>query len=128
RDFTEMSSIMHVQAEGFVQSMFRMGEMVANNDIEKRMFRLCAQDESRHLGFGVMHLKYVLETEPERREEIHGYFDEAEAGNDPENGTFGQAVAESLIILLGNGKDHFDEGVSKLLALQKRQANEYMQR
>lgn len=57
RDFTEMSSIMHVQAEGFVQSMFRMGELVANDDVEKRIFRMCAQDESRHLGFGVMHLK-----------------------------------------------------------------------
>jgi hypothetical protein len=56
KDFTEMSSIMHVQAEGFVQSMFRMGELVANNGVEKRIFRMCAQDESRHLGFGVMHL------------------------------------------------------------------------
>ena len=127
RDFTEMSSIMHVQAEGFVQSMFRMGELVANNDIEKRMFRLCAQDESRHLGFGVMHLKYVLETEPERREEIHGYFDEAER-TDPQHGTFGQQVAEALIILLGKGKANFDEGASKFMALQRRQVNEYMHR
>jgi hypothetical protein len=64
RDFTEMSAIMHVQAEGFVQSMFRMGELIAQNDAEKRIFRLCAQDESRHLGFGVMHMKYVLANEP----------------------------------------------------------------
>jgi len=127
RDFTEMSSIMHVQAEGFVQSLFRMGELVAGNDVEKRMFRMCAQDESRHLGFGVMHLKYVLETEPERREEIHGYFDEAENA-DPETGTFSQSVAEALIILLGNGKDNFDEGMNKFMALQRRQANEYMHR
>jgi hypothetical protein len=125
KDFTEMSSIMHVQAEGFVQSMFRMGELVANNDVEKRMFRLCGQDESRHLGFGVMHLKYVLETEPERREEIHSYFDTAER-TDPGNGTFGQSVAEALIILLGNGD--MDEGSKKFLALQKRQVNEYMHR
>ncbi len=125
RDFTEMSSIMHVQAEGFVQSMFRMGELVANNDVEKRMFRMCAQDESRHLGFGVMHLKYVLETEPERREEIHSYFDEAER-TEPGHGTFGQTVAEALIMLLGKGD--MDEGSDKFLALQKRQANEYMHR
>lgn len=125
KDFTEMSSIMHVQAEGFVQSMFRMGELVANNDVEKRIFRMCAQDESRHLGFGVMHLKYVLETAPERREEIHSYFDTAER-TDPGNGTFGQSVAESLTILLGNGD--MDEGSKKFLALQKRQVNEYVHR
>jgi len=125
RDFTEMSSIMHVQAEGFVQSMFRMGELVSNSDVEKRIFRLCAQDESRHLGFGVMHLKYVLETEPERREEIHSYLDEAE-GFDPENGTFGPDVASALIMLLGKGD--IDEGFGKFLALQKRQVNEYMHR
>jgi hypothetical protein len=125
KDFTEMSSIMHVQAEGFVQSMFRMGELVASNNVEKRIFRMCAQDESRHLGFGVMHLKYVLETEPERREEIHSYFDTAER-TDEHHGTFGQSVAEALVILLGKGD--MDEGSRKFLALQRRQANEYMHR
>ena len=125
RDFTEMSSIMHVQAEGFVQSMFRMGELIAHSDVEKRIFRLCAQDESRHLGFGVMHLKYVLETEPQRREEIHSYFDEAER-TDPGRGTFSQDTAEALVILLGDGDA--DEGSKKLFALQRRQVNEYLHR
>jgi hypothetical protein len=127
KDFTEMSSIMHVQAEGFVQSMFRMGELIAQNETEKRIFRMCAQDESRHLGFGVMHLKYVLENEPWRKEEIHSYLDESENA-DPETGTFGINVAESLIILLGGGKDKTDEGFNKFLALRKRQVQEYLHR
>ena len=127
RDFTEMSAIMHVQAEGFVQSMFRMGELIAQNEAEKRIFRLCAQDESRHLGFGVMHLKYVLEHEPWRREEIHSYFDESENA-DPETGTFGIQVAESLIVLLGGGKKNSDEGFNKFMALRKRQVMEYLHR
>jgi hypothetical protein len=127
RDFTEMSVLMHVQAEGFVQSMFRMGELIAQNEAEKRMFRLCAQDESRHLGYGVMHLKYVLETEPWRREEIHSYLDEAENA-DPETGTFGIQVAESLIVLLGGGKDNADEGFNRFMALRKRQVQEYLHR
>ena len=127
RDFTEMSAIMHVQAEGFIQSMFRMGELIAQNEAEKRIFRLCAQDESRHLGFGVMHLKYVLENEPERREEIHSYLDESETA-DPETGTFGIQVAESLIILLGGGKKNSDEGFNKFMALRKRQVQEYIHR
>jgi hypothetical protein len=127
RDFTEMSVLMHVQAEGFVQSMFRMGELIANSEAEKRIFRLCAQDESRHLGYGVMHLKYVLENEPWRREEIHSYLDEAENA-DPETGTFGIQVAEALILLLGGGKDNVDEGFNKFMALRKRQVQEYLHR
>ena len=127
KDFTEMSVLMHVQAEGFVQSMFRMGELIAQNEAEKRIFRLCAQDESRHLGYGVMHLKYTLETQPERREEIHAYLDESENA-DPESGTFGMNVAEALIILLGGSKDKTDEGFNRFLALRRRQVQEYLHR
>ncbi len=127
KDFTEMSVLMHVQAEGFIQSMFRMGELIAQNEAEKRIFRLCAQDESRHLGYGVMYLKYVLEHEPERREEIHSYLDEAENA-DPETGTFGINVAECLIVLLGGGTENPDEGFNKFMALRKRQVQEYIHR
>jgi hypothetical protein len=127
KDFTEMSAIMHVFAEGFIQSLFRTGEYVSYNEAEKRIYRLCYQDESRHLGFGVMHLKYVLEHEPWRREEIHAYLDESENA-DPETGTFGINVAESLIILLGGGKHNTDEGFNKFMALRKRQVQEYLHR
>jgi hypothetical protein len=130
RDFTEMSVLMHVQAEGFVQSMFRMGELIGQTDADKKIFRMSAQDESRHLAFGVMHLKYVLDTEPERREEIHHYLDKAEG--DSSGGGSGDVtfppVFESLCILLGGGVDKFDEGVQKFLLLRKRQINEYVHR
>ena len=64
QDFTEMTSTLHLVGEGFVQSLFRMGEMFAQSEVDKRMFRLAAQDESRHVAFGVMHMKYVMEVEP----------------------------------------------------------------
>jgi hypothetical protein len=130
QDFTEMSVLMHVQAEGFVQSMFRMGELIGQTEADKRIFRLSAQDESRHLAFGVMHLKYVLDTEPHRREEIHHYLDKAEgdaAGGGSGDVTF-PPVFEALCLLLGGGKDKFDEGVQKFLLLRKRQVNEYLHR
>lgn len=130
RDFTEMSVLMHVQAEGFVQSMFRMGELIGQTDADKRIFRMSAQDESRHLAFGVMHLKYVLDTEPDRREEIHHYLDKAEgdaAGGGSGDVTF-PPVFESLCLLLGGGADKFDEGLQKFLLLRKRQINEYVHR
>jgi hypothetical protein len=74
-----------------------------------------------------MHMKYVLENDPGRREEIHSYLDESENA-DPETGTFGINVAESLIVLLGGGKDNADEGFNKFMALRKRQVQEYLHR
>jgi hypothetical protein len=77
-----------------------------------------------------MHLKYVLDTEPERREEIHHYLDKAEgdaAGGGSGDVTF-PPVFESLCLLLGGGSNKFDEGVQKFLVLRKRQINEYVHR
>ena len=35
-DFTEMTAVLHLFAEGLVQSLFRMGELISQNDAEKR--------------------------------------------------------------------------------------------
>lgn len=128
RDFTEMSAIMHIIGEGFIQTLFRSGELLSHNEAEKRMFRLAVQDESRHVSFGVMHMKHILETEPERREEIHSYLDSGEEIFAGTGVTATGGSIESLAILLGGGRDHMDEGLRKLLAVRKRQVNEYMHR
>jgi hypothetical protein len=129
-DFTEMTTLLHLVAEGFVQSLFRMGELLATNEAEKKIFRLAAQDESRHVAFGVTHMKYLVETEPERREEIHHYLDRQEGllGTTQAGLTAGGQSAESLAILLGGGADKVDLGYQKLLAVRKKQINEYMHR
>ncbi len=132
QDFTEMSSILHVQGEGLVQSIFRMGEYIANSPAEKMIFRLAAQDESRHVAFGVMHLKYILETQPWRREEIHGYLDYAEPaiqggsaggvlGGSP---NFGQSLGVLFSYKLGSQ----EEGQNMTMAAFRRQMKEYMHR
>ncbi len=130
KDFTEMSAIMHVAAEGFVQSLFRMGEYIGQNDAEKRMFRMCGQDESRHLGFGVMHLKYVLDNEPWRREEIHHYLDKIEnvLVPNPLDDASGFALFEALAILMGGGIKNFDKGIDMSMQVQRKRVNEYMHR
>ena len=131
KDFTEMSAIMHVAAEGFVQSMFRMGEYIGQNDAEKTIFRLCGQDECRHLGFGVMHLKYVMDNEPWRREEIHHYLDKVEGtlAPDPMDADgVNFALFEALAILMGGGIKNFDKGLQLSMGVQRKRVNEYMHR
>jgi hypothetical protein len=132
--FVEMTATLHLVGEGFVQSLFRMGEMIAHSEVDKKIFRLAAQDESRHVAFGVMHMKHLLEVEPERREEIHTYLDrmEGQVGQTPNQSglTGGGDTSEALAILLGGGKDEarLNEGYSKLMAIRRRQFMEYLHR
>ena len=76
--YTVASALMHVLAEGFVLTLFRHGEFLAPTQVEKRIFRLCMQDEARHVGYGTLHLKYFLQRHPERVEEIHRILDQGE--------------------------------------------------
>lgn len=132
RDFTEMSAKLHISGEGSVLTIFRMGERMAYNDAEKAIYRLAASDEARHVAFGVMHLQYLGQTVPERREEIHAYLDEAERGlitgtnQNPAAGANPSHAA--LAVLLGGGKDKIEEGQKLALAMRQRQVREYVQR
>ena len=129
-DFTEMTARLHLIGEGFVQTIFRMGELISTNEAEKRIYRLAAQDESRHLAFGVTHLKYLMDVEPARAEELHHYLDIQEGAIGQSNGslTTNPATVEALAILAGGGIDKIDEGFQKLMVMRKKQINEYMHR
>ncbi|MFL2647251.1 MAG: ferritin-like domain-containing protein [Dehalococcoidia bacterium] len=135
RDFTEMSARLHIAGEGSVLSVFRMGELMSYNEAEKSIYRLAASDESRHVAFGVMHLQYVSQTDPDRKEEIHTYLDDIEIGltrqADPQNPAVrGTASNTAISILMGGGADDksIEEGQKVLLAVRARQVKEYMQR
>ncbi len=127
QDFAEMTATLHIVAEGFVQSIFRMGELIGKNEADKRIFRLAAQDESRHVAFGVMHCKHLIETQPERKEEIANYIQRQGGGGGASIAT-GNTTSEALAILLGGGKDNIDEGYKMLMAARQKQAKELAQR
>ena len=133
RDFTEMSVRLHISGEGLILSVFRMGERMGYNDAEKAIYRLCGSDESRHVAFGVMHLRYLSEVDPGRKEEIHCLLDEVEAGLVIGEGTSAQnllvrsgGTGNSLAVLLGGGDE--EEGELLARAMRQRQIKEYIQR
>jgi hypothetical protein len=127
-DFVEMTATLHIGGEGAVQSVFRMGELIANNEAEKRMFRLAAQDESRHVAFGVMHVKHLLDTQPWRMEEVRSYVEGRNANQGNGGIAIGNIQSEALAILFAKGRKNIDEGYRMLLAARMKQFKELTQR
>ncbi len=126
--FAESSTTLHLQAEGMVLTMFRFSEYIAPTDGDKKLFRLVMQDEARHVGYGMQHLKWVLDHFPEKREIIHKHLDEAE--NFVFGGGYAVEVMEPFIILSGKGmkKENIEQGVRITAQFQVKQVEEYFER
>ena len=70
-----MTARLHLVGEGFVQTIFRMGELISRTRPRSGSSAWPRRMRSRHLAFGVTHLKYLMDVEPERKEELHHYLD-----------------------------------------------------
>jgi hypothetical protein len=124
--FSAQTGRLHLLGEGFVLTMFRQGEFLAPSRVDQEIFRRCLQDESRHVGYGTMHLRAQLKAKPELAEEIHDQLDDAEhilmqLFGVPES-------VEPMAILLGGGIDNFDKGMELQGQLWRRIVHEYLQR
>ena len=120
------SALMHILAEGTVLTLFRSGEFLAPTEVEKKIFRLCMQDEARHVGYGTLHLKRFLQEHPERAEEVHQILDVGEEAMlslfmDPSG-------IEPRLILAGGGVDRMMEGMMRTAFLYQKQVREYLHR
>ena len=126
--FAEVSLGLHLQAEGMVLTLFRFSEYISPTEADKKLFRLVMQDEARHVGYGMQHLKWVLDHFPEKRDPIHRYLDEAE------NFVFGAGycseVTEPFIILSGKGlkRKNIEQGIKITQRFQLKQLEEYFER
>ena len=124
--FPRMLARVHLFGEGRILTLFRLGEMIAQNETEKTIFRLCAQDESRHVAFGCLQLRKLIEEDPDRIEEIQDALDLAEQ----HSLSIGSpaALSETLMILLGGGEAFMDVGKERLAYIRKKTVQEYLQR
>ena len=127
--YIQGSFLMHVLGEGLVLDIFRGGEFLAKNKTEKEIYRLCIQDEARHVSYGTMHLKYFLEHHPEREKaiaEMHALAEVAELGipgflTNP-------FIIEPLAVLMGDGVKGMDKGMEAVRLVWVRMREEYLNR
>jgi hypothetical protein len=123
RSYPELAAILFVQ-DSMLLTLYKQGHLIAQNQLEKDMYALCARDRQRYMDYHVERLKHFLWKLPERRDEQNLYFSKAEGRMvkdwaDP-------VVSEPLAILLGGGKDKIAAGQQKLAELRKLQVQEYV--
>ncbi|HJO23143.1 MAG: ferritin-like domain-containing protein [Myxococcota bacterium] len=128
--WNHVSYAIHVVFEGAILSMFRFGEFLGKTDVDKQIFRMVMQDEARHVAYGTMHLKYLLEHAPDpeaRLREIHELATKAEMFF-LELFFLHPATVESCAVLGGDGLDGLGEGLGKYKALYRKMREEYISR
>jgi hypothetical protein len=126
KDYTTASALMHIFGEGFVLTLFRQGEFLAPTEVEKTIFRMCMQDEARHVAYGVKHLQFLLERHPEREAEIHKILDLGEQAIFAL--TIEPQTSEPRAILAGGGLENIELGMARMAFIYQKQVKEYMSR
>ena len=127
--YIQGSFLMHVVGEGLVLDIFRAGEFLAQNKVENEMYRLCMQDEARHVSYGTFHLKYFLENHPDREaalKELHAVADIAERSFT--GFLVNPYIIEPLAVLAGGGIAHIDKGMDAVKIVWRRIVDEYLNR
>ncbi len=127
QNYDEGSALMHLLAEGLVLSVFRAGELLAPSPVEKRIFRLCMQDEALHVAYGTMHLRYRLERDPSIAHDFHAYLDR---GEEVISALFTtpEVVEPAAILAAGGLKQAEEMGLAASDILRTRVIEEYLQR
>ena len=69
-DFTTATFLLCVMGEGTFLTLLKFLEEFAPEPVTANLARLAHRDEARHVAFGVEHVRYVLEREPERRSSL----------------------------------------------------------
>jgi len=104
-------------------------EFIARTDTDKEIFRLCMQDEARHVSYGTLELKNYLDVQDdptEALEQLHRFADLGEqiiltALSSP-------ALLEPIAILMGGDLKHIDHGLDGVEILWAVIMDEYLQR
>ena len=110
-----VSLFMHLLRGTYTQTLYRYGEAFAHNPAEKAIFSLCLQDKSRHLAYGLQHLRYALTQQPDQEAVFHQLLDQGERVlarelNDP-------VLPEALAIIMGGDIEGMRTGMKRVHGL-----------
>jgi hypothetical protein len=114
----------NILAASFLSAIYRAGEALAPTAEDRRLFQLCLGDVSRHIEFGVEHLRYFLQCRPQELPKLTLLFDIGE-GRWARDLSRDTEFEESLIGLLGKGDR--EVGLRELAVLRRDQVLSYQE-
>jgi len=103
-DYLSASFLLHMLGEGTFQDLLKFIEGVAPDPVTQEILRRTAQDESRHVGYGLGNVTYALKRNPSVAKHLLQAAEERASFLREASG-FNPFVQEALAILAGGGSD-----------------------
>ena len=63
--WTEVCVFLYLVRGPLTLLLYRFGEAYARNKADKFLFRKCIEDKARHMAYGMAHVRYAVENQPE---------------------------------------------------------------
>lgn len=121
--FTEFVVYVNVIRTSFLLAVCEEAERLSRSQADRGLFENTANDLRRHLAYGVEHLRYYLQTSPDRRRSIYTWLDRGEimlAADFRRD----KPLREAFILALG---DSVQQGKARLRELRQSQLKRYLQ-
>lgn len=122
--WTEACLLLYLVRGTLTLTLYRYGEAFAHNPAEKFIFSHCIQDKSRHLAYGLAHLRYAVSHRSDEIPSIHHLLEGVELQvakdlSDP-------ALFEPLAIIFGDGLKEMRSGIRYVNLLIKGYVIQYL--
>jgi len=101
-DFTTAAFLLCVMGEGTFLTLLKFLQDHAPDPVTAELARLAHRDEARHVAFGTEHIRYVLQTDPDRRHSLAAAVERRSQVLASVSG-LSPYVSDALVVLAGGG-------------------------
>ena len=125
--WTEVAMFLYLVRGPLTLLLYRCGEAYARNRADKFLFRKCLEDKARHMAYGMAHVRYAVENQPEGFGLGLGNLmrgverDLVRDLKDP-------VLWEALAIIIGGSVDNIAQGMAVVDDIRQRYIEDYPRR